>query len=78
MARNCVPNLQGEFQTLWESNQAYYEQVAHAAFSSALPEGEGEFRRSDMTLYEMEYSQVGPQKESHGLDCSKSPGKGLI
>jgi hypothetical protein len=45
----------GRTTTLWESNQAYYEQVAHAAFSTHFPKIKV-LQNHDLTMYEGEYS----------------------
>jgi hypothetical protein len=46
----------GRMKTLWESNQAYYEQVAHAAFSAHFPKVQV-IQRNGTILYEMEFSR---------------------
>jgi hypothetical protein len=45
----------GRIATLWDSNQAYYEQVAHAAFSAHFPNVKV-MKEFDTTLYEIEPS----------------------
>jgi hypothetical protein len=46
----------GRIATLWESNQAYYEQVAHAAFLAHFPKAKV-IQRNDLTMYERDYSR---------------------
>ncbi len=46
----------GRIATLWDSNQAYYEQVAHATFLAHFPKIKV-IQREDIIIYEMESSR---------------------
>ncbi|WNM58219.1 hypothetical protein [Candidatus Nitrospira allomarina] len=46
----------GRIVTLWDSNHAYYEQVAHATFLGNFPKIKV-IQRDDITMYEMEHSR---------------------
>ncbi|WNM60374.1 hypothetical protein [Candidatus Nitrospira neomarina] len=46
----------GRIATLWDSNHAYYEQVAHATFLGHFPKIKVN-QRDDITMYEMNYSR---------------------
>jgi len=62
--------------TLWESNQAYYAQVAHAAFSTHFPKIA--VRQSkDLTMYEREYSWWDHSKNRIAWIVRKVQGKVL-
>ena len=52
----------GRINTLWENNQAYYEQVAHAAFSAHFPKVKV-IQSHGLTMYEIKYSR---------WDCTKN------
>jgi hypothetical protein len=46
----------GRITTLWESNQGYYEQAAHAAFSGHFPRVKV-IQNNNLNVYEMEFSK---------------------
>ena len=52
----------GRITTLWESNQAFYEQVAHSVFSAHFPKVKV-IQNNDQSTYKMEYSK---------WDCTKN------
>jgi len=52
----------GRVKTLWESNQAYFEQLVHAAFSTHFP-GVQVIQEKDRALYSVNHS---------GWDCTKN------
>ena len=62
--------------TLWGSNQAYYEQVAHAAFSAHFPKVKV-IQNDDLTMYEMKYSRWDHTKNRIGWIVRKVQGKFL-
>jgi len=64
----------GRVSTLWESNQGYYEQVAHAAFSAHFPKVKV-IQENDLTMYEMEYSKWDQTKNRIGWLVRKAQGK---
>ena len=64
----------GRIATLWESNHAYYEQVAHAAFSEHFPNAKV-IQRNDITLYEMKPSKWDGTKNRIGWMIRKIQGK---
>ena len=66
----------GRITTLWGSNQAYYEQVAHAAFSAYFPKIRV-IQNDDLTMYEMEYSRWDHTKNHIGWIVRKVQGKFL-
>jgi hypothetical protein len=66
----------GRIATLWESNQAYYEQGAHAAFSAHFPKVKI-IQENDLTMYEMEYSKWDHTKNRIAWFIRKMQGKFL-
>jgi hypothetical protein len=64
----------GRIATLWESNQAYYEQVAHAAFSAHFPKIKV-IQENDVILYEGEYSRWDHTKNRIAWIVRKIQGK---
>jgi hypothetical protein len=66
----------GRITTLWESNQAYYEQVAHAAFSTHFPKI-NVLQSNDLTMYEREYSWWDHSKNRIAWIVRKVQGKVL-
>jgi hypothetical protein len=66
----------GRITTLWDSNQAYYEQVAHATFSAHFPKIKV-IQRNDVTMYEMEYSRWDHTKNRIAWTVRKVQGKVL-
>ncbi|UCH91673.1 MAG: hypothetical protein JSU60_02925 [Nitrospirota bacterium] len=66
----------GRITTLWGSNQAYYEQVAHAAFSAHFPKVKV-IQNDDLTMYEMKYSRWDHTKNRIGWIVRKVQGKFL-
>ena len=64
----------GRIATLWESNQAYYEQVAHAAFSAHFPKIKV-IQENDMIIYEGEYSRWDHTKNRIAWIVRKIQGK---
>jgi len=66
----------GRIATLWDSNQAYYEQVAHATFSAHFPKVKV-IQRNDITMYEMEYSRGDHTKNRLAWTVRKVQGKFL-
>jgi hypothetical protein len=66
----------GRITTLWESNQAYYEQVAHAAFSGHFPKVKV-LQRNDVTMYEGQYSRWEHRKNRIAWIVRKIQGKFL-
>jgi hypothetical protein len=66
----------GRIATLWESNQAYYEQVAHAAFSAHFPKVKI-IQENDLTMYEMGYSKWDHTKNRIAWLVRKVQGKFL-
>lgn len=67
---------QGRIATLWASNQAYYEQVAHATFLAHFPKIKV-IQRDDITMYEIEYSRVDYTKNRIAWAVRKVQGKVL-
>ena len=61
---------------LWESNQAYYEQVAHAAFSEYFPKVQV-VQDAGLIKYEAAYSRWESQKNRMGWIVRKIQGKVL-
>lgn len=66
----------GRIATLWDSNHAYYEQVAHAAFSGNFPKIKV-IQRNDIIMYEMEYSRWDHIKNRIAWIVRKVQGKVL-
>ncbi len=66
----------GRIATLWESNQAYYEQVADAAFSAHFQNVKA-IKENDNTLYEIEPSGWNGTKNRIGWMVRKLQGKCL-
>ena len=66
----------GRVKTLWESNQAYYEQVANAAFLENFPQVKV-IQRNGLVLYEMESSKWDFIKNRIGWVVRKFQGKFL-
>ncbi|MDT3777924.1 hypothetical protein PJI16_10185 [Nitrospira sp. MA-1] len=66
----------GRIATLWDSNQAYYEQVAHAAFSANFPKIKV-IQGNDIIMYEMEYSRWDHMKNRIAWIVRKVQGKVL-
>jgi len=66
----------GRITTLWESNQAYYEQVAHAAFSAHFPKVKV-IQSNNSVMYEMEYSRWNHTKNRIAWTVRKIQGKFL-
>lgn len=64
----------GRITTLWDSNQAYYEQVAHVTFSAHFPKIKI-IQRHDITMYEIEFSMVGYTKNRLAWTVRKVQGK---
>ncbi|MDH5564820.1 MAG: hypothetical protein OEY91_14510 [Nitrospirota bacterium] len=64
----------GRTTTLWESNQSYYEQVAHAAFSVHFPKVKV-IEENGKTLYEIEPSWWNKTKNRIGWIVRKGQGK---
>ncbi|HSF08805.1 MAG TPA: hypothetical protein VLA60_05290 [Nitrospirales bacterium] len=67
---------QGRIATLWDSNQAYYEQVAHETFLAHFPKIKV-IQRDDITMYEIEYSRVDYTKNRIAWAVRKVQGKVL-
>ncbi|MBA3614356.1 MAG: hypothetical protein H0W49_15900 [Nitrospirales bacterium] len=66
----------GRIATLWDSNQAYYEQVAHATFLAHFPKIKV-IQGNDITMYEMEYSRWDHIKNRIAWIVRKVQGKVL-
>lgn len=66
----------GRIATLWDSNQAYYEQVAHATFLAHFPKIKV-IQGNDITMYEMEYSRRDHIKNRIAWIVRKVQGKVL-
>ncbi len=66
----------GRIATLWDSNRAYYEQVAHATFSAHFPKIKV-IQRNDTTMYEIEYSRWAHTKNRIAWTVRKVQGKML-
>jgi hypothetical protein len=66
----------GRITTLWESNQAYYEQVANAAFSWHFPKI-NIIQDNDSTMFEREYSRWNATKNHLAWIIRKVQGKFL-
>ncbi|MEX2491444.1 MAG: hypothetical protein WD425_06760 [Nitrospirales bacterium] len=66
----------GRIATLWESNHAYYEQAAHAAFSAHFPKVKI-IQENDLTMYEIDYSKWERTKNRIGWLVRKVQGKVL-
>ncbi len=66
----------GRIKTLWESNQAYYEDVAHAAFSAHFSKITA-IQENDVTMYEGEYSKWDHAKNRIEWIVRKVQGKFL-
>lgn len=66
----------GRITTLWDSNQAYYEQVAQATFSAHFPKIKV-IQRNDITMYEMENSRWDHTKNRLAWTVRKVQGKVL-
>lgn len=66
----------GRIATLWDSNQAYYEQVAHATFLAYFQKIKV-IQRDDITMYEREYSRWEYIKNCIGWAVRKVQGKVL-
>jgi hypothetical protein len=66
----------GRIATFWDSNHAYYEQVAHGAFSANFPKIKV-IQRNDITMYEMEYSRWDRTKNRIAWAVRKVQGKVL-
>lgn len=64
----------GRITTLWDSSQAYYEQVAHVTFSAHFPKIKI-IQRHDITMYEIEFSMVGYTKNRLAWTVRKVQGK---
>jgi hypothetical protein len=64
----------GRVNTLWDSEQAYYEQVAFAAFSAHFPKIKV-IQGNAMTVYEMEYSRRDHTKNRIAWIVRKVQGK---
>ncbi|MCA9452748.1 MAG: hypothetical protein KC584_08995 [Nitrospira sp.] len=64
----------GRITTLWDSNHAYYEQVAHVTFSAHFPKIKV-IQRNDITMYEIEFSMVGYTKNRLAWTVRKVQGK---
>ncbi len=64
----------GRIKTLWESNQAYYEQLAHAAFSTHFPNVKV-IQRNDITMYQQEHSWWDHTKNRIAWIARKVQGK---
>ena len=64
----------GRITTLWDSSQAYYEQVAHVTFSAHFPKIKV-IQRNDITMYEIEFSRVGYTKNRLAWTVRKVQGK---
>jgi hypothetical protein len=64
----------GRVKTLWDSEQAYYEQVAHAAFSAHFPKVKV-IQGNDMTMYEVEFSGWDHTKNRIAWIARKVQGK---
>ena len=64
----------GRIKTLWESNQAYYEQVAHAAFPGHFPKITA-IQDNGGTIYEGEYSKWDHTKNRIAWIVRKFQGK---
>ena len=67
---------QGRIATLWDSNHAYYEQVAHATFLAHFPKVKV-IQGNDITRYEMEYSRWDHIKNRIAWIVRKVQGKVL-
>jgi hypothetical protein len=66
----------GRIKTLWESNQVYYEHVAHAAFSAHCPKIKV-IQKNDVIIYEGEYSRWDRTKNRIAWIVRKIQGKFL-
>jgi hypothetical protein len=66
----------GRITTLWDSNQAYYEQVAYATFSAHFPKIKV-IQQDDITMYEMESSRWDHTKNRIAWTVRKVQGKVL-
>jgi hypothetical protein len=66
----------GRITTLWESNQVFYEQVAHAAFSAHFPMVRV-IQDNDLPRYEVEYSRWDHTKNQIAWVVRKVQGKFL-
>ena len=66
----------GRVTTLWDSNQAYYEQAAHAAFAEYFPNVKV-FQENDKAIFEHEYSKFDHTKNRIGWIIRKILGKVL-
>jgi len=64
----------GRIKLLWESNQAYYEQVAHAVFSAHFPKVKV-VQENGLTLYEVDYSRWEQTKNRIAWIVRKFQGK---
>lgn len=64
----------GRITTLWESNQPYYEQVAHAVFSEYFPNIKS-IQESDTTRYHIESSRWSETKNQMAWLARKILGK---
>ncbi len=66
----------GRIATLWDSNHAYYEQVAHATFLAHFPQIKVN-QGNDLIMYEMEYSRWDHTKNRIAWIVRKVQGKVL-
>lgn len=66
----------GRIATLWDSNHAYYEQVAHATFLAHFPKIKV-IQGKDITMYEMQYSRWDHIKNRIAWIVRKVQGKVL-